>query len=212
MNTNAQVLQDAPRKPRLVRLCFILVALGAAALIAWLAWPSRSSDVSVTDLSRADGKPRFWATAYQKPNLSNLPLGQRLYMTWIIYRQHHGRKPAAYNFPPGQPQACSIAGLLNQCMEISGTNYLIAVEAVGGIVNFGHTNTLNGAQWVSAFEQAITNQPVGCYDYTEKRGFNDTLLLIRERPNLVKVVPRSKLPVYEQAGLVKAKSVEGTSK
>jgi hypothetical protein len=91
-------------------------------------------------------------------------------------------------------------------MEVSGTQYLIAVE-IGGAVEFGSTNALNGAQWVVAFEHTIeTSNPVICYDYAKKRNFQDTLLLIRERPGLVKVLPRTKLAEYQKAGLVKADS------
>lgn len=97
-------------------------------------------------------------------------------------------------------------------METSGTKYLIAVEVLGGTVDFGHTNTLNGVQWVSAFEQALTNQSVSCSDFADRRRFSDTLLLIHERPDLVKVVPRSKLSVYQAAGLVKANTFESISK
>jgi hypothetical protein len=96
--------------------------------------------------------------------------------------------------------------MLSQCMEVTGTRYLIAVE-VGGAVEFGSTNALNGAQWVEAFEHAIeTSDPVVCYDYVKKRNFQDTLLLIRERPRVVEVVPRSKLAEYQKAGLVKVGS------
>jgi hypothetical protein len=82
-------------------------------------------------------------------------------------------------------------------MEISGTKYLIAVEAAAGTVDFGYTNTLNGAQWVAAFERAITNHE---------------LVLIREKPDLVKVVPRTKLAKYQMAGLVKAERVQHSEK
>ena len=91
-------------------------------------------------------------------------------------------------------------------MDVSGTQYLIAVEIAGG-VEFGHTNSLNGAQWVVAIEHAIqTNRPVICYDYAKKRNFEDTLLLICETPGVVKVVPRTKLDDYRKAGLVKGES------
>jgi len=89
-------------------------------------------------------------------------------------------------------------------MEVSGTKYYIAVE-VAGAVEFGSTNALNGAQFVAAFEHAIeTSGPVICYDYAKKRNFQDTLLVLRESPRVVKVVPRSKLADYQKAGLVKA--------
>jgi len=86
-------------------------------------------------------------------------------------------------------------------MQVTGTQYFVAVE-IAGAVEFGSTNVLNGAQWVAAFEHAIETSPVLCYDYEKKRNFEDTLLLIREKGGLVKVVPRSKLADYEKAGLV----------
>ncbi len=92
-------------------------------------------------------------------------------------------------------------------MDVSGTQYLIAVEAVAGTIHFGTTNVLSGSQWVAAFEQALeTGGSVGCYDFAQKRPFQDTLLFIREEPGLVKVVPRSKLDTYQEVGLVKAKA------
>lgn len=78
-------------------------------------------------------------------------------------------------------------------MEMTGTQYLIAVE-IAGSIQFRCTNALNGAQWVAAFEHAIeASDPVICYDYATKRNFEDRLLLIREKPGVVKVVPRTKL-------------------
>jgi hypothetical protein len=92
-------------------------------------------------------------------------------------------------------------------MEVSGTRYFIAVESTSASIEFGNTNTLNGMQWVVAFEHAIeTSGPVLCYDYGKKDGFVDTLLLIRERPRVVKIVPRTKLAEYQRAGLVKVDS------
>jgi hypothetical protein len=172
-----------------------------------LAWPP-DPESNPYDLSRADGKSRFYVTTYpraQRP--ANLPLHQRLIWEWVQFRQRHKkRNPAAYSFPGRPVQLCSISGLLNQCMEISGTQYLIGVE-IAGAVEFGSTNALNGSQWVAAFEHAIeSSDPVVCYDYARKRNFQDTLLLIRERPGRVKVVPRSKLAEYQKAGLVKAGS------
>jgi hypothetical protein len=178
-------------------LCF-------AAFFAWLTWPS-APETSPRDLSRADGKPRFYTTAYPKAQRpANLSLGQRLAWEWAQFEQRH-RKPnsVAYSFPARPVELCSIDGLLNQCMEVSGTRYMIAVE-IAGVVEFGSTNTLNGAQWVAALEHAIeTSGPVVCYDYAQKRNFQDTLLLIRETPDVVKVVPRTKLAEYQKAGLVK---------
>lgn len=190
-----------------VRPWFVVTVLGMAAFILLLAWPSESG-IGLTELSRADGRPRFYATTYSKTQAPpNLTLGQRLFWAWEQYQRRHGkRNPTAYSFPASPVQLCSVHGLLSQCMEVTGTRYLIAVE-IAGAVEFGSTNALNGVQWVAAFEHAVeTSNPVICYDFAKKRNFQDTLLLIRERPGLVKVVPRSKLAEYQKAGLVKAGS------
>ena len=65
---------------------------------------------------------------------------------------------------------------------------MIAREAGGRAVYFGHTNTLNGAQWVTAFEQALRD---------------DGLLLLSNKAGVVKVIPIGRLQDYRQAGLVK---------
>jgi len=88
-------------------------------------------------------------------------------------------------------------------MEMTGTKYFVAVE-VGGVIDFGNTNVLIGTQWVAAVEHTIESSgPVVCYDFGTRRNFEDTLVLIRERPGVVKVVPRTKLDEYKKAGLVK---------
>jgi hypothetical protein len=196
--------ESESNKQPAVRLWFVGTVLAVAALSLWLGWPSTSAGIDPYVLSCADGKSRFWATAYtrmQQP--ANLSLHQRVSWTWTQYKRRHAKpNPAAYTFPATPVRLCSIGGLLNQCMEVNGTQYLIAVE-IGSAVEFGNTNALSGAQWVAAFEQAIeTSNPVICYDYTRKRNFQDTLLLIREKPGVVKVVPRTKLAEYRKAGLV----------
>jgi hypothetical protein len=195
------------KKKAAVRLWFVGTVLGLAVFILLLAWPSESG-INPSELSRADGRPRFYATTYSKMQAPpNLTLAQRLFWAWDQYQRRHGkRNPLAYSFAASPLQLCSIHGLLSQCMEVTGTRYLIAVE-IAGAVEFGITNALNGAQWVAAFEHAIeTSNPVICYDFAKKRNFQDTLLLVRERPGLVKVLPRSKLTEYQKAGLVKAGS------
>jgi hypothetical protein len=193
----------SPKKRRALRLWFLATVLGIAAFYGWLLWPSDTA-ISPYDLSRADGKPRFYATTFPKLEPPrNLPVPQRLLWTVAQYQRRH-RKPnaAAYTFPAKPVGPCSIQGLLNQCMEVTGTQYFIAVE-IAGTVEFGHTNRLNGAQWVTAFEHAIeASGPVVCYDYARKRNFQDRMLIIRERPGVVKIVPCTKLAEYRKAGLL----------
>ena len=67
---------------------------------------------------------------------------------------HYGN-PLNYTFPASAVVPCSIHGLLNQCMEVSGWHYLIDKEVAAGSVNFGRTNVMNGQEWVEAFENAL---------------------------------------------------------
>lgn len=151
-----------------------------------------------------DGSPRFVETTYStRGDSPGATLWQRLFMAYFDFQRRHGKKnPAGWSFPAGTIQPCSVHGLLNQCMEVTGTRYLIAQEAAAGSVRFGHTNILNGAQWVASFEAALqTNQP-DCFDFFAKGTRKENLLLIREKSGVVKVIPPSRLADYQKAGLV----------
>ena len=188
-----------------IRAWVVAPVLILAAFVLCLAWPRENDPF---ELSRADGKPRFFATAYSKtPVPPNLPLAERLVREWYQYKRHHGTpNPASWSFPATPVQLCSIHGLLSQCMEVAGKTIPDRGKRLGAaFVEFGSTNALNGAQWVAAFERAIeTSDGVLCTDLAKGQGFRDKLLLIRETPRVVKVVPRSRLAEYQKLGLVKA--------
>lgn len=149
-----------------------------------------------------DGKPRFWETAYPRitapPNAS---IWRRLTIAFSDFqRRHGGKNPTMYSFAVQSNQLCSVRMSLTQCMEVAGTKYLIAQEVA--LVEFGHNNVLNGAQWVVAFEGALqTNQPQ-CLHPSSNGLWGENLLLIREKSGVVKVVPPSRLADYQKAGLV----------
>ena len=172
----------------------------------WRLFFSRLSAADEFKPQTWNGEPRFVETCYptyQVPD--NAGIRQRLGIAYSKFMLRHGRKnPAASSFPPTSLQICSVHGLLNQSMQVTGTRYLIAYEAAAGSVQFGHSNILNGAQWVAAFEAALqTNQPE-CFNFQTKRTGRENLLLIRERSGVVKVIPTSRLADYQKAGLVDA--------
>lgn len=187
------------------RLAVILVFGLVVLVVVW--WHSQSL-VDQPDASNKpwDGRPIFVATTY--PTMG-APAGagpiQRLWVSYYNWRMRHGSKnPTNYSFGVSAPSPCSIHGLLNQCMEMTGTRYLMAKEVSAGSVTFGHSNVLNGAQWTTAFELALqTNRP-GWFDYTTKQMRQENLLLLREKGGVVKVIPPSRLADYQKAGLVSA--------
>ena len=192
------------KKGAAVRLWVISVALGVAACTLWFAWPCERDPFQ---LSLADGKLRFVATSRSKMNRPPyLRLIERLKWDWEKLAAYHRKpNPGASSFPASPLQLWSMNYLLDKCMEVSGTRYLIGVDICGAAIAFGSTNALNGTQWVAAAERAIEqSDSVVCYDYRTRHAFKDRPLLIREGPGLIKVIPRSKLAEYQKAGLVKA--------
>jgi hypothetical protein len=196
-----------PARPRRIRRWIVGSLLCAGILVsAWLLFPSLWISKEIKPAAVWDGKPRFAETTYSERGTSpNATLWQRTFMAYLDFRRRFGKNnPAAWSFGARPPESCSIHGLLNQCMEITGTRYLMAYEASAGSVQFGHSNVLNGTQWVAAFEAALqTNQP-GCFDHAAKGIRRENLLLIREKGGVVKIVPPSRLADYQKAGLVDA--------
>lgn len=91
---------------------------------------------------------------------------------------NHGH-PLNYSFPVSAVQDCSVSGLLNQCMEVSGWRYLIDKEVAAGSLQFGTARVMNGAEWVLAFENALqTNRPQW-WDARRRRLRNENLVRIR---------------------------------
>ncbi|NOS69984.1 MAG: hypothetical protein HOP33_08640 [Verrucomicrobia bacterium] len=145
------------------------------------------------------GEPRFVETRLPKltapPNAS---FQQRLTIAYTQFMRRFGK--TTYSFGARSNALCSVHGLLTQAMEVGGTKYLIAQEVSN--VEFGHTNTLSGAQWVTAFESALQNNQPQCFHPATNGFWSENLLLVRENARVVKVIPRSRLPDYQKAGLV----------
>ena len=70
---------------------------------------------------------------------------------------------------------------------MTGTRYLIAREARGDSIDFGHDKTLNGTQWVAAYEEAL-----------QRNGYD----VVRERSGAVKIIPQNIVAEYQKAGLI----------
>src|SRR5262245_32212818 len=75
---------------RALRPSFPATVLSLATLIGWLCWPA-DPESSPYELSRADGKPRFYRTTYEKRVMpSGLPLRQMVAWQWEEYQRRHG--------------------------------------------------------------------------------------------------------------------------
>jgi hypothetical protein len=106
--------------------------------------------------------------------------------------------PLAYTFAGGGSSPCSIHGLLNQCMDVGGTQYLIEKKVAAGSVNFGSTNALNGAQWIAAFEDALQKEKVEWWD-SDLKGFRkENLVLLRHGRKTTLVLTAETAKQYEQ--------------
>jgi hypothetical protein len=81
-------------------------------------------------------------------------------------------------------------------MEVSGVRYLIAKDVAAATVQFGHTNVLNGKQWVAAFTDALQHSEPEWWDSKLNRFRHENLLLITNGPNTVLVIPPEMAHVF----------------
>ena len=126
----------------------------------------------------------FWATSYP---------------TWMdgMMTNSFGH-PLNSSFPISPVQRCSISGLLNQCMELSGWRYLIDKEVAAGGVKFGSSKVLNGEEWLTAFENALQTNKPEWWDAKLKRQRQENLVLIRyPKQKIVLVLPKDKAEKYQ---------------
>ena len=122
-----------------------VLTLGCVAVL-WLGGPDRV----------VPGLPdsRLVTTTFPTPGIPPTATWKDRVFLWLFksqqrYRQRHPQ-PLDFSFPASPVSRCSVHGLPNQCMEVSGVCYLIFKDIAAGTVQFGHTNVLNGAQWIAA--------------------------------------------------------------
>jgi len=101
-------------------------------------------------------------------------------------------------FSPTPVQPCSISGLLDQCMQTTGTHYLVDKEVAAGSVQFGNSKSLNGSQWVAAFEHALQTARPEWWDQATRKMRRENLVLIRfPKQKTVLVLPPDKAKKYQ---------------
>lgn len=129
---------------------------------------------------------------------SNPSLLERAFTWWLKARQRFSKPdPLAYSFPAGPTKACSIHGLLNQCTELTGVQYVIAKDVAAGSIQFGHSNTLNGAQWVAAVTEALQSGQPEWWDSQLRRFRRENLVLVTNDVRTVLVLPRTMVHEFQ---------------
>lgn len=161
----------------------------------------------VQDLAGSDqdvlADPRFVVTSNSLPPYLRMPLpGLSAAKRLELETRWKLQTPRLQNhsFPPREPNRCSIHGFLFQCTEVTGVRFAIAREVAAGSVQFGHTNTLNGAQWVRRFTEALqTNQPEWWETSTRSLRKENLVLLTRDG-RCVLVIPTNLASEFQQKG------------
>ena len=194
--TEIQSTSTALPKKEFRVLRMLTVGAGMVVALGVLWFVTRTNEQRVFSMATLpdDNRPAFIATA--KPTidtgpLSNLPLQKKIYVIYLKLKYRIAPpkpNPAGRSFPPHADRRCKIHGFLNQCSQMTGTRYLIAREARGDSIDFGHAKTLNGTQWVAAYEEAL-----------QRNGYD----VVRERSGAVKIIPQNIVTEYQEAGLVK---------
>ena len=76
--------------------------------------------------------------------------------------------------------------------------YIVDKNVVAGSVQFGHSNTLNGKQWVEAFEKALQTGSPEWWEFPGQISRKENLVLIRLDKKFTLVVPKEKAEAYQK--------------
>jgi len=128
-------------------------------------------------------------TSYAAP--VNASVGARVAFAWIRLCQTFRGNSGTFTFSPSPTNLCSIQGLLNQCMAVTGQRYVMAPEVAAGTVAFGHTNALPGTQWVAQFEAALQTGQPAWWDKKQRKMINENLTLVRRPADKTVLVLRA---------------------
>ena len=132
---------------------------GALKIMAWT--KAKTAIVAGIAVLLAAGTATVTINKIRHPNFNLEDFWATTYPTWMVgIMTNSFGHPLNSSFPISPVRRCSISGLLNQCMELSGWRYLIDKEVAAGGVKFGNSKVLNGEEWLTAFEYALqTNTP-----------------------------------------------------
>jgi hypothetical protein len=128
-----------------------------------------------------------WVETSYPTSAARSPFWRQLLAGWFESYSRRHPSPANWTFPATTPAQCSIQGLLDQCMQVSGTHYYMPFGVAGGHVIFGHPTSLPGAQWVLSFEGALQTNSPEWWDGVGLR--RENLVLVRQSATKVYVVP-----------------------
>ncbi|HZV36448.1 MAG TPA: hypothetical protein VFB72_17865 [Verrucomicrobiae bacterium] len=79
-------------------------------------------------------------------------------------------------------------------MDVSGTRYLMPAQIAAGIVQFGHSNALDGPQMIAAVESALQKSDTGWWDAKAKKWRAEPLQLLRfPAQKTVVLLPKSEV-------------------
>ena len=125
-----------------------------------------------------------------KELLKNLPPAQRAVgEVERALRRLAGSRPAGtFTFPPTQYPSMphAVEGMLSDYSQVTGKGVFMATELTGKTILFHHTNTLNGPQWAAFVESVLESNSIS---------------LLAEGTNRVKVVPTAKIERYRETPL-----------
>jgi len=179
-----------PRTRPWVGAGIILAVLAGA---GWLLFRSTVRRPEVPDA-------RFVATSYPTSGPgAGSTWKDRVFLTCLdLMRRYQRPNPAGFSFPAQPTTRCLVHGLLNQCMEITGVRYVLPREVAAGTFEFGHTNTLNGAQWASAVTDALQGGRVEWWDSQAGRFSREPLVFLTNGPRTVLILPRALVPEFRR--------------
>ncbi len=86
-------------------------------------------------------------------------------------------------------------------MEVTGVRYVMPRDVAAGTVWFGPTNTLNGAQWVAAFTDALQTRQPEWWDSQARTFHRENLVLVTNDARTVLVLPKAMAREFQSGGV-----------
>ncbi len=127
-------------------------------------------------------------------------LEERISMKRLMVGMATHKLPANSHFNATEGGRCNIHGILHQFMDVTGIRFLVAKDVASGMVEFGHTNSMNGEQWVIAYTDALRNGQASWWNFQTHVLHRENLYLVTKDTGTVLVLPYKLLPEFQAKG------------
>lgn len=183
----------APRKTPRIRkrvLWFALIALALGGLVMFRLLSDKPKVLDYSALVVTKNRQ------LEAPNDASAL--ERLQFWWSRVTARATSPRVTHSFRPSSVNHYGIGSMLDVCTEVSGITFVMPRGVASGSVQFAHTNTLAGSQWVQAFTEALQKGDPEWWDPKTKELRKENLILVTNDARRVLVLPREMVSEHQR--------------